>query len=183
MLVIGLTGKRGTGKDTVAEYLARKYRFKVLTYTNDVLAPILKKQGKEILRKNLVELAMSMRKKHGTDILTKMLCDTVKEDGLYVISGVRFPEEVKHFKKRFGDSFKLIALVCNDKERYKRIKKRGTKGEGSLSFHEFLDMENLPTEAPIKNTMKLADVFVDNNRNFNELYASIDEMIKHFQLK
>lgn len=40
-LVLGLTGKRGSGKDTMAEYLRKKYGFSVLTYTNDVLGPLL----------------------------------------------------------------------------------------------------------------------------------------------
>ena len=63
--VIGITGKRGSGKDTVAEHLESKYGFHVLTYLDHVLAPVLKKEGKEITRENLINLALDMRKKKG----------------------------------------------------------------------------------------------------------------------
>lgn len=75
LLVLGLTGKRGSGKDTMADYLKAEYGFEVLTYTNDVLAPILKKDGKDVTRENLITLALALRAKGGKHIITKLLCD------------------------------------------------------------------------------------------------------------
>ncbi|RLI99576.1 MAG: hypothetical protein DRP03_03160 [Candidatus Aenigmatarchaeota archaeon] len=183
MFILGITGRRGAGKDTIADYLAKKYGFKVMVYTDDVLAPILKRQGKEISRENLIRLAMSLRKKHGNDVVTRMLCKKITRDGNYVISGIRFPEEVEYFRKKFGNKFKLLAVICNTKKRYERIKKRGTKNEDKLSFKEFMEIEKKPTEAPvIDRTIKMANYVIDNNNGIKELEKNIKALVKELKL-
>ena len=174
LLVLGLTGKRGSGKDTVANYLKEKYGFNVLTYTKDVLGPILKKHGKKIERNNLIDLALELRKEHGKDILTKMIADKVGKDGMWAISGVRYPEEHEHFSNVFGEKYKLINIVCSIDERYNRVVRRGTKGEGKMTLEEFKQIETRETEAMINKTVKLADFTINNNGAFVDLKENTD---------
>jgi dephospho-CoA kinase len=177
-LVLGLTGKRGSGKDTMAEHLKSKYGFRVLTYTNDVLSPLLKEIGKEVTRENLISLALDLRAKSGKHILTRMISDKIESRGLWAISGVRYPEEVDYFKERFGDAFRLIEVRCSARKRHERVVRRGTKGEGSLSFKQFMEIEERETEKVINETIKLADFSVENDGTKDEFYRKIDELAK-----
>jgi len=177
-LVLGLTGKRGSGKDTMAEYLKAKYGFRVLTYTNDVLSPLLRHMGKQVTRENLIDLALEMRRKGGKHILTKLICDKIESEGYWAISGVRYPEEVSYFKERFGDSFRLVYVSCSTKKRYERVVKRGTKGEGHLTLKQFLEIEQRETEKIINETIKLADLAVSNDGTFSEFRKAIIALAK-----
>jgi dephospho-CoA kinase len=179
LFVLGITGRRGSGKDTAANYLSEKYGFRVLTFTDDVLAPMLKSMGREVTRENLIVLGMDMRKTFGGNAaLVPALCEMIGREGLWAVSGVRFPEEVEYFRYNFGENFRLISVKCDPKKRHERLKRRGTKGEGKMSYREFMGIEKKPTEKPIGKTMKMAELKVDNNKTKKDLYMQIDRMCK-----
>lgn len=181
MLVLGLVGKRASGKDIFAKYLRDRYKFQLLDHTKDVLAPILRKQGKPIVRENLTDLAMKLRKRYGDDILTKKLCKKIRGKQSMVISNIRFPAEAAYLHRAFKDRFKLITVEADPKLRYERAKRRGTKGEKKLSFREFIKLESLPTERIIPRTMELADFVIANNKTPRELYKKINNLIEKLE--
>lgn len=176
-MIVGLTGKRCSGKNEVALFLAKK-GFTILDFTERVLEPMLRKQGKPIVRENLTNLAMSLRKERGQDILTRLLCKGIKQDRDYVITGVRFKEEVHYLRKRFGPEFILISVESENRKRYERSVKRAQKGEGKLTFKEFLDKESLPTETVIPETMEMADFILVNNSTKKDLETEVLKLIK-----
>ncbi len=177
LFVLGITGRRGAGKDTTAEYLSKRYGFRVLTFTDNVLAPMLKSMKKKVTRENLINLAMDMRKTFGGNAaLVPTLCEIIRREGLWAVSGVRFPEEVEYFRETYGDAFRLISVNCSAKKRFERLKKRGTKGEGKMTYKRFLEIEKRPTEKPIDRTMKMANFSLDNNGTKEELYRQIDKI-------
>lgn len=175
-LVLGITGKRGSGKDTAALHLRDKYGFHVLTYTDHVLAPILEKERKAVTRNNLMNLALEMRKSKGKHILTELICEKIESNGFWAVSGVRYPEEYEYFKKNFGGNFKLINMECDAEKRYERVRKRGTKGESDITFREFMEIENKETEKVINKTIKLAEFSVTNNGTIGELQERLDKL-------
>jgi dephospho-CoA kinase len=179
-MIIGLTGKRGTGKDTVASYLAEKHGFRAADFTRDVLAPELEKQGRQVTRDNLIDLAMEGRRKHHNGVWAEKLCDVIKGKGAddYTISGIRFTEEVAIFRQRFGEQFILISLVADDRARYERSMRRGTKGEQGMTFARYMETEKKPTETAILKTMELADYAVDNNGTLDDLFKEVETIIK-----
>ncbi|MCD6591043.1 MAG: AAA family ATPase [Candidatus Aenigmarchaeota archaeon] len=184
LFILGITGKRGAGKDTVADYLKKRYGFRVLNYTEHVLSPILRERNKKITRSNLINLALDLRKKYGNDILTKKIAELIKGYDKWVISGMRYPEEYYYLKSEFGERFKLIHIECSTQTRYERIKKRGTKGEASISFREFLKIEDAETEKAIDMIIELADLSITNDGTLEELYKKIDRMVaRHFGLR
>jgi dephospho-CoA kinase len=177
-LVIGITGKRGSGKDTVANHLKRKYKFRVLIYTDDLLGPMLKVEGKDVTRDNLIKLATELRNEYGPAALTKMLCERIRAEGLWCISGVRLPEEAQYMKLNYPGNSRLMKVECDNKKRFSRIRSRGTKGEKAITYKQFLEVEKKPTESPIEKTMKLADFSVDNNGSERALQSQIDRVMK-----
>ncbi|UCD03403.1 MAG: AAA family ATPase [Candidatus Aenigmatarchaeota archaeon] len=184
-MIIGLTGKRGSGKDTVASHLADKHGFSMLDFTRDVLAPILQKQGKPVTRDNLIDLGMEGRKKAHNGVWAEKLSVIIKRRGIgdYVISGVRFVEEVETFRKLLGEDFVLVSTLCDDRTRYERCRKRGTKGEGDLTFDQFMEHEKRPTEKVITETMKISDFVLDNNGTHEDLFSEADKVLKALKEK
>ena len=176
MLVIAFCGKKYSGKDEGCNYLVSRYGFKHLDYTRDVTGPILREQGKEVTRDNLVELVGKLRKEKGTDILTRMLAEKIT--GNCTISGLRYKEEAQYMRGKFGKNFKLIAVETDDRIRYKRSLKQNVKGEGKHTFENFIGREDLPTERVIPETMKIADQTVSNNGSLEELYRQLDTILK-----
>jgi dephospho-CoA kinase len=180
MAVIGITGKKGCGKDTAARRLQDRHAFEMLDFTKDVLAPILVKRGMPVTRENLIGIAMQGREKSHNGVWAEKISAIIRmRPGRdFVISGVRFREEVEVFKRSLKDDFRLVGIVCDDEVRYSRVKKRGTKGEADISFGEFMEMESRPTERVIPDTMSIADFVIDNNGSLDDLYAAIAGLVK-----
>ena len=180
MAIIGFTGKRGCGKDTASNYLESRYGFRMLDFTRDVLAPILVNQGRPVTRENLIEIAMDGRKKSHDGVWAEKLSVIIKRNSVkdFVISGIRFAKEVEVFRANFKEDFILAAIVCDDMNRYERVRKRGTKGEGELSFEEFLKIEKKATEKVIAGTMSIADFVLDNNGTVGDLKDEVDRLAK-----
>lgn len=179
--IIAVTGRRLSGKTTVAEHISRKYRFVALDYTRDVLFPLLRKEGKAISRENLAHLATRMRRESGNDILTRMICEAVSEGKNYVIGGLRFPEEAEYLRSRFGNRFRLISIECRDRLRYERAVARNDKESSRMSFEAFLEMESLPTERPIPEAMGLADFTIVNEGTEAQLKGKVDRVMEQIQ--
>jgi dephospho-CoA kinase len=180
-LIIAITGKRLSGKTTVAEHISSKYGFVALDYTRDVLFPFLMKEGSDIRRENLSHLATTMRRNSGNDILTRMICECIEEGKSYVIGGLRFPEEAEYLRSRFRGTFRLISIVCTDKLRYERAIARNDKESSGMSFEAFMEMESLPTESPIPKAMELADFTIVNEGTEQELQDKIDRAMEQIQ--
>jgi dephospho-CoA kinase len=180
MMVIGFTGRRGCGKDTAAKHLEGNFGFRMLDFTRDVLAPILEEQGKPVTRDNLIELAMDGRKKAHNGIWAEKLSGIIMKGGgkNYVISGIRFREEVETFRSNFRKGFRLVAIVCDDMVRFERVRKRGTKGEAAMTFEKFMETEKKPTEMAIREAVRMADFVIDNNGTLDELYGELKNLMK-----
>jgi len=161
-MIIGITGKRLSGKTTVAEYLREKHGFIVLCFTEDLLKPMLLKRGKQVNRRNLIYLGQEIREKHkNKDALARMLSEKILPGKNYAISGIRFPEEVRYFRKRFRNDFVLVAVYASEKTRFQRAMSCKRFKE-SASRKEFFEVEKLPTESIIPKTMKMADFTIRN---------------------
>jgi dephospho-CoA kinase len=179
MIVVGLTGYRLCGKNLFAYYLRKNYRFRILDFTKDVLMPILKKEGKEPTRENLVKTAMKLREKYGTDFLARELCKTIKDlDRKYVITGIRFPEEVIYIKKQYGEDLVLVGVKCKPKIRYERSKRSRVKEDRNMIYDQFVKKDRLPTESIINESMKLTNFIVTNERTKEEFYHKIDKLME-----
>ena len=181
MKLIAVTGHRLSGKSLFASYLHRKYGFVLLDFTHNVLSPMLRKQGKKTTRENLVELAMSLRKEHGTDILARKLWDKASH-GKHVISGIRFPEEVGYFQKMFERDFVLIAIECDPRIRYERINRKKTKEQKDMTYEQFMKKDKFPTEKIISKTIKLAKFTVKNTGKKQDLYEQTDKLMERIYI-
>jgi len=174
--VIGLTGKIGSGKGVISDYLRENYKASVYRFSK-ILEDLLTRLYISIERKNLQNLGISIRDSLGKNVLVNTLKKDIENDNnkIIVIDGIRYPNEVKMLR-----SFKnnlLLYVDAPDRIRYERCKKRGQRGESHITFKEFLRSESKETEKYIDKIKKQADFILDNSGPKERLIEQLEEIL------
>jgi len=182
MLVIGLAGTIGAGKDVVSRYLSEKYGFKVFRI-GDVARDIAEERGLENTRKVLQDIAEEMFKKKGNTYFIEQVVKKIKESDdsdKFIINGVRAPHDAEVPRKAFGKKFVLLLVDALPELRFKRMKKRRRVGF-SKTVGEFKKEEDREEELfNFKKTFSKEHETLHNNTSLEELYAQVDMVVKKY---
>lgn len=179
-LILGLVGKQGCGKGTVAdllraEYGAGYYRFSA------ILGDILDRLAIEKNRDNFVTISTVLRQAFGEDVLSYALESHVvrSSEELVIIDGIRRPEDIVALEPL--PQFHLISVDADSELRFERMKKRGEKvNESDMTWEKFLADEQASTEVTIPLVMQRAKVTLQNNGTREELIEKTRKMMKEF---
>lgn len=180
MKIIGLCGKLGCGKDTLADYLVRKHNFVKITMS-DMIINVMKEQGiKDFDRFKLQKFSKEYKEKYGKDIWAKVCIEYARKNQLrrVVISGMRDTAELK-FLRTLGKDFVLVCVRAEQEVRFKRAKERKSLKDVEL-LSDFIKQEVEEAKLfDLYNTCEeLADYQIDNNNTQFELYASTEDLLK-----
>ena len=171
IIVIGLAR---SGKDTVAEYLERKHGYKKLVFS-DLISEELQRQGLEVNKTNMSNIANDMRTQHGMDVLAKRMVEKMKKmrEEKFVLVGPRSPEELSYVKKNCS---KCIALKVETEreERFERKSEKDPVEMGEFFKRDKNDIEN----KGLGKLLLMADHTIANNSTINDLEKAIDEVIE-----
>ncbi len=177
-MIIGLTGKNGSGKGAVADYL--KDAGYIYYSLSDIIREEIKNQGKEINRENLIAMGRKLREEGGPSILADKVFDLLDIDKNYVVDSIRNPFEAKSLKKR--KDFYLFCVEADQRVRFERSKERGRENE-THDFEKFVELEEQelknsdPAAQQLDATAKLADHVVDNSGTVEELQATVKKLM------
>ncbi|MEK7071052.1 MAG: hypothetical protein AAB966_04550, partial [Patescibacteria group bacterium] len=105
-IIIGVTGTHASGKDTVAEYICKKYNTTNYS-TSEEIGYELTTRGMDHSRPNKFTVANEIRETLGTGELAKRALIRVKED-IAVVSALRNIGEIEYLKQ--NSNFYLIAV-------------------------------------------------------------------------
>lgn len=176
---IALTAKMRAGKDTVAEYLIKKYGFTKFAFGDGIKRlcrdyyPELTKEGAKP-RYLYQNVGQSLRK-FDEDIWVNTCFNEIhKERGLrktlahnelfVVISDMRQPNEHKRCK---DEGFIVIKIVADDEIRLQRMNEKGDK----------FTVEDLQHETESYIDSYEADYIISNNGTYEELISQIDQIM------
>ncbi len=174
-MVIGLVGETGSGKDTVANYLAEKYGARLMRFA-DPLKDTLKIYFDQFSKDDQQWLAIQFRKRFGNDVLGKALRKKVEQgEGLISINGLRMPEDYD-FVKSFSPSF-VIYITADQKLRWERTIGRGEKTDDNMDFEYFQELEKAETEVHIPEIGAKADFTIRNEQDLAHLLAEADAIM------
>lgn len=180
-MIIGVVGLNGSGKDTVAEYIASKLSCKVISLSDIVREETRLRGLDSSKRDNLNFVSESLRKTQGADYLIKRaLKDFVSDENL-VLSSFRHPSEIIFLKSKKGVVVRVDADV---RTRYERTVSR--KRDVGDSFEDFIKKENRELfnvdkdRMQIAECLKMADFIIDNNGSLDFLFSQIDSLLKQF---
>jgi dephospho-CoA kinase len=181
-IVIGIVGRKGSGKGTLANLLQEKYGARVFRFSS-ILSDILERLDIEKTHNNLIQLSIILRDKFGEDTLKRaMVADILKSDApLVVIDGIRRGGDIENLDKL--GSLRIINITVPVETRYERMTKRGEKvGENSLTFEEFKTINMAPTEVTIADVESRAWKTIDNSGTMEELEKRVEEIVKELGL-
>ncbi len=180
MIVIGITAKYCAGKTTVCDYLKSKSFYYVSL--SDELRTILKEEGLEETRENLIKKGNELREKEGSGVLARRLIEKMGKDKNYVVDSLRNPDEIKEFQKLEG--FHLWHLTAPEEKRFERIIERKREGDPK-TIKEFRELEAKESASTNKNAQqlneceKMAEHTLENNGSLDELFERVDEILMH----
>jgi dephospho-CoA kinase len=180
-LVIGLTGEKLSGKGTASAYLVKKYAAKHYRFSK-ILDDIIARLYLPKTRENQIDIALALREKFGNEIFAHVLKKDIEKDHqeISVIDGIRYWEEYHILKTLTG--FSLLNITAPLEIRYQRTMNRTEKeDEKNMSLENFKKQENAPTEIIIKELAKEADYQIINDKSFDDLYKTIDDIMNKLQ--
>ena len=180
-MIIGLTGKNGSGKGTAAEYLVKK-KFSYYSLS-DELRDILKKRGLPETRENLIELGKQVRQKEGLGYLAKLVLKKCAGKKKVVVDSIRNMGEVRELKKK--KDFVLIAIDAPVRERFERVKKR-TADRDPKTFSKFLrdeekELSGKGPEQQLLPVIEEADYNVFNDGKPEKVHKALEKIIEKLQ--
>lgn len=166
--IIGISGTFASGKDTIADYLAKDFGYTHVS-TGDLVREVAMREYGSIERPILNKVATEHRKKDGPGIFVELGLDKPLP---LVFTGIRSLGEAKMIKQHGGT---MIYVDAPFEVRYKRMVSRVRDGEARISLQEFKEREEKemysgPTDADfnIRGIGEMADICIDNDLSLED---------------
>ncbi len=177
-MIIGLTGKNGSGKTMVVDYLKSK-GFETFSLS-DILREEIRKKGLVEERENLIKTGNELREKYGPGILAKLALDKVKGKNKIAIDSIRNPYEIEELRK--NKDFMLIGIDAPVELRYKRVVERKRVGE-NISLEQFIEIEKKENsedekKQQLNKCLEFVDEMIENVGGIGELHQKINFILK-----
>ena len=189
MILYGLAGSNGSGKDTFANYLASEYNFLYVS-SSDLLRQEASKRGLTPDREALRTISAEWRRDGGLGVLIDKAVEVYKKEGgdvAYsglVTGSLRNPGEADRIHELGG---KMIWLDADPKLRYDRIQSasRGRGAEDNKTYQEFLaeekaEMQHTGDHATLSmaDVKDRCDIFITNESNdMNVFYKLVKKTL------
>jgi len=175
-MILGLTGVKLGGKDTVADYLVSKHGFAHIRHSH-ILDEILNILDLTNSRRNEIDLGMSLRRTFGDGVLGKALAKRVLEvkKKSVVINGIRFQDELE---SAVALGAKTVYVTAPEEIRFGRYQKRQEKDDDARqTLDQFRAQEHEPTEVGIPGLGAQAEFRLDNSGTKDELFLKVDKLL------
>lgn len=180
--IIGIGGTNGSGKDTLAEFLAKKHNLLFIS-TGDLVRQVAKLRYGNILRPTLHKVGNEIRTERGPGALVLEAQDKFKisdKSGL-IIGGLRTTGEIAELKKLGGI---LLFVDADIKLRYERLKAR-KRSDDFISFEDFKAQQDFewhqsdnPGEYSQRTVKESADIKLLNNTTQTDFFKLAEEALK-----
>ncbi|MBI4239874.1 hypothetical protein HY620_02720 [Candidatus Uhrbacteria bacterium] len=172
--IIGIAGRICSGKDAVAEYLARIYHAERIA-VSDTLYAALRLFGIPEGRYAAQILSTFLREHFGQDVLEKALLQKIQRSKreTIIISSIRRPEDIVTLRERYP--FKLVMIEADLIARHEwHVQRNKGRGDRVMSFTEFKERDSFETEITIDKLHSQATHVITNNGTLDHLYAKAE---------
>jgi dephospho-CoA kinase len=170
--ILILVGQAGSGKDTAADYICKKYGYKHIS-TADILRDYIKKNMLgDLTRQNMHKVATKLRDEQGNDVLVRWALEGAGTQKI-LLSALRHPDEADYAIAKGG---KVISTVASAESRYKRSLLRNRIGD-KIDFDTFKQLEineNKNAHFDVSAIQDRADYTLHNNAGYKSFYNQIE---------
>lgn len=171
--VIGIIGPLGAGKDTAAEYIAKKLGIPLYQISDK-----LKELAQEVwtTREWLIAFSRNISEQHGDGYLAQEIVTQAPEP-IIVIAGMRQLWQIEYLQKNCD--FTLIAVDADPAIRFERTIAR-QKAWDPTTLEQFVAIEQKEDGESVQKIsacMTLANIRLSNEGTLDMLYTSLDSII------
>ncbi len=174
MKVIGLVGKAGAGKDTVADIMAERYPS---IRMGDVVIEETRRRGLALTDENVGSVAGILRRNEGMDAIAKRCIPKIQalDSATIVVNGIRGFDEVTLFRSHFED-FVVVEVWASDRTRFERILAR-FRPDDVRDYDEFVDRDQREDSWGLAEAISLASHRICNDGTLASLRARTKEVM------
>ncbi len=175
-MIIGLTGRNGAGKGTVADWF-RQRGFEYASLS-DVIRADLRERGLDITRDHLITGGRRLRHDGGPGVLAERILGRIEANVDFVVDSIRNPAEVDVLRTR--PEFVLLEVAADELTRYQRMVSRARSGDAT-SFEQFQRQEHAELQSAdsaaqqLVATAAMADHVVPNDGSVADLQAWLSQ--------
>lgn len=169
-LVIGITGRIGSGKTTAAEYLAAEHGFSHIRYSH-VLADWFKEDPER--KSELQAVGWDVMSGGQQAELNKRLISKIAPGKDWVVEGLRHPLDYESLKNAFGSRFHLVYIDTPQEARWARLQKISR----FRNFDEFMAADSHPVEQKISELKQCAELCITGGDPLQQLYAPLENFV------
>lgn len=173
-LVIGITGRIGSGKTTVGRYLESRYGFQYLRYSA-VLADWLANDPES--KAHLQKVGWEVMAGGMQAELNRRLIVQIRGDGDVTVDGLRHPLDYDTLRNSFLLSFRLLFIDSPPRLRFERLNTKGKYAD----FASFNLADSHPVERQIDSLRAHAALVIYNDGPLQNLYTIVDETVSRFR--
>jgi len=174
-IIVGVAGRMGSGKTTIARRLQREFGFQYLRYS-EVLADWFQADPNDKLRLQDVGGGV-MFAPEGQLELNRRLIARIEPRRDVVVDGLRHRVDHESLQAEFGDRFSLIFVDTPEEVRFRRLVDRFQSRE------EFLEADSRPVESHIDSLRSFASVILSGALAPERTMGSLDSLILDLRAK
>ena len=168
-LVVGVTGRIGAGKTSVAKYLGDRHAFSYVRYSQ-VLSEW--KAKSDDTKKHLQTVGWEVMGGGMQAVLNARLITQIPTQSECAVDGLRHPTDFDSLSKAFPSRFCLLFIDCPQEIRWKRLRKRYPRLE------DFQQADFHPVERQIEGLRGNAFGLISNDGSLQDLYSQVDQMLE-----
>jgi dephospho-CoA kinase len=173
-LIVGITGRIGSGKTTVGRYLESRYGFQYLRYSEVLAEWRAKDPGSKA---HLQEVGWEVMARGMQAELNHRLTARILPDANVAVDGLRHPLDYETLNNSFLGSFRLLYIDSLPRLRFERLNQKGKYADFGL-FHA---ADSHLVEQQIDSLRANAALVIRNEGSLEDLYAAVDEAIPRFR--
>lgn len=171
-IVVGVTGRMGSGKTAIARQLAELLGSQYLRYSQ-ILAEWFQADPSDKAR--LQEVGADVMSGDGQRELNRRLIGRLESGRDAVVDGLRHPIDFESLRAEFGLRFFLVFVDTPDELRYERLLKRFD------TYASFRDADSRSVESHIDSLRTDAAMVVPGTMATNELMGSLQRLVAEFR--
>ncbi len=173
-IIIGLVGETGSGKDTVANHIGKRYGVPLLRFA-DPLKKTLSTLVEHPSKEDHAWLYGALKERFGEDVLHNALRRQIigATENVLCVNGLRMPKD-EDFIRSFEADY-IIYITADQHMRWERSVSRGEKADDDQTFEEFQKFEaTAQTEKAVPQIGERADFTIVNDGTLNDLLTKVD---------
>jgi dephospho-CoA kinase len=176
-IIIGLVGETGSGKDTVANHISKRYGVPLLRFA-DPLKKTLSTLVEHPSKEDHAWLYGALKERFGENVLHNALRRQIvgSTHEVLCVNGLRMPKD-EDFIRSFNMDY-IIYITADQQMRWERSVSRGEKADDDQSFGEFQKFEaTAQTEKAVPEIGSRADFTIINDDSLDTLLIKVNEIM------